>query len=210
MPITWMVSGCIFPLGDQSVPDWNAAGGQHVQSVLRAKSDNAGDNGTRGPHGSGKSIGSGAADGGDAAEDAANRSPRGMSTIKLHSSSWGPTWRRRGPVPDDWAHKNASNRIPGYSRRSPKSSVTRLHDAICQSVPITHHHNQPHHHHLFRLHPITQSPPYSQPPPQSSLRSRVLRGALRPHLCPHVTSFRVVEWHFSNLTLGMGWALISY
>lgn len=125
------VTGIFFQIiGDQSVPDRDAASRKYLQPLFRTESDNADYNGPSGPNGSGQPFRSGATDGRDAAEDAANRSSRGMSTTKLHSTSWGPTWRRGGPVPIGWAQPSASVPGPGQ-RRSPKSSVARLHDTVC-------------------------------------------------------------------------------
>ena len=173
--VTWILSGCVFT-GDEPVPDRYAAGWQHVQPVLRAESDHASDHGPGGSNRSRQPVGRGAADGGDAAEDATYRPPRGMSTTKLHSTTtttattttttaWGPTRRSRGlKVPDG----RAQYRVPSAGR-SPQSGVARFHDAICQSSAIPDHH----HHHLL-LHPVAQSSRPPSPHPQPDLRPRVL------------------------------------
>lgn len=178
--VTWIPSGCVFA-GDESVPDRYAAGWQHVQPVLRAQPDNAGDNGSGGPNRRRQSARRGAADGGDAAEDATYRSPRGMSTTKLHSTTttttsatttttaWGPTRRSRGlKVPDG----RAQYRVPSAGR-SPQSGVARIHDAICQSSVVPYHH-----HHDVPVHPPAQPSRPSSSHSQPHLRSRVLLDQL--------------------------------
>lgn len=177
--VTWISSGCVFA-GDESVPDRYAAGWQYVQPVLRAQPDNAGDNGPGGSNGRRQSARRGAADSCDAAEDATYRPPRGMSTTKLHSTTttttattttaWGPTRRSRGlKVPDG----RAQYRVPSAGR-SPQSGVARIHDAICQSSTISHHHYND-----VLVHPPAQSPCPSSSHSQSHLRSRVLLERLR-------------------------------
>lgn len=166
----------MYVTGYESLLDRDAAGRQHLQSVLRPVADNADDNGPRRPNGRGQSPwSSGTPDGGDAPEDAPHRPARGMSTsYELHapggSGGSGPatglppsrgTGRSSGRPTAGPTSSGLSDLARGSERQwrgpatapaaAPESRITRLRDddsvAVPQSQSVTLAHHQ--HHHLL-------------------------------------------------------------